>query len=196
MVFNLVFLREVVRANKSTGAIGPSSQKLAETITDLAELPGNKVLVEYGPGTGVFTEEILRKKDTDAFLLSLEVNESFAESTQQRCPEAKVIHDGAQNTLKYLREMGHEHCDLIISGLPWTRFEEPLQDEILDATYDVLRPGGRFLTFGYSFSPLLPAGKRFFKGKLNEKFDQVRRSKTIWKNLPPCSVYIADKKAD
>lgn len=193
---NFTFLREVLLANRSTGAIGPSSRKLAEAITELAELSGNKVLVEYGPGTGVFTEVILQRKDPDAILLALEVNERFVESTQRRCPEANVVHDGAQNAVNHLREMGHEQCDLIISGLPWTRFGEALQDEILNATYEVLRPGGRFLTFGYSFSPLLPAGKRFFKGKLNDKFDHVRRSKTIWKNLPPCSVYIADKKAE
>ncbi len=192
-LFSLTFMKEVLLANRSTGAISPSSQQLAHTITDLAEIPGNKVIVEYGPGTAVFTEEILRKKDPDALFFAMEVNERFVEATRQRCPGVTVHHDGAQNTIKYLREAGHEKCDLIISGLPWTRFDDALQNEILDATYDILKPGGRFLTFGYTISPLMPTGRAFFYHKLPGKFGKVRRSSPIWKNFPPCRVYIAEK---
>lgn len=192
-MYTLNFMKEVIRTNKSTGALAPSSRALADAVTDMAHLKGRKVIVEYGPGNGVFTEVILQKKDPDAFFIAMEVNPEFVKLTQQRCPGCLVVEDSASNTLKYLREAGHEHCDVIISGLPWTRFEEPLQDEILEATFNALRPGGHFVTFAYSFSPHLPSGRRFFKGKLPVKFVRISRSKPIWNNFPPAVVFLAEK---
>jgi phosphatidylethanolamine/phosphatidyl-N-methylethanolamine N-methyltransferase len=81
-----------------------------------------------------------------------------------------------------------------VSGLPWTRFDSALQDEILQATYDVLVPGGRFVTFAFATSPYLPSGRRFFRHKLVEQFGEIQRSGRIWKNFPPCVVYIGEKK--
>lgn len=180
-------------ANRSTGAIAPSSRFLADAVTDLAGVPQGKVIVEYGPGTGVFTEAILRKKQPDAFFVAMEVNEQFVKATRERCPSATVIHDGAQNAIKYLREAGHEKCDVIVSGLPWTNFDEPLQDEILDATYEVLAPGGRFVTFSYFMSPWVPSGKRFLKHKLPERFGGLADTRLVLANLPPCTVYAVDR---
>lgn len=189
----LSFMKEVFRANKSTGAIAPSGRQLADMVTDMARVDESNVIVEYGPGTGVFTEAIMRKKRPDAFFIALEVNEEFVRVTQERCPGVQVYHDCAQNTRKYLEAAGHDGCDTIVSGLPWTRFDDELQDEILEATYDVLVPGGRFVTFAYSMSPFVPSGRKFFRKKLVSRFATVRRSGPIWKNFPPCVVFIAEK---
>ena len=189
------FMKGVLMQNKSTGALGPSSRELANVVTDLAELSGKKVIVEYGPGTGVFTEAIMERMDKGALFLSMEVNDEFVEITRKRCPGVRVVHDSAQNTYKYLDELGHKHCDVIVSGLPWTRFPEELQDEILESTYKVLKPGGHFVTFAYATSPYVPSGKKFFKGKLEERFDRVWQTKRIWKNFPPCVVFVGEKAA-
>lgn len=191
--YTLEFMKGVLKQNKSTGALGPSSRELANVVTDLAELGGKRVIVEFGPGTGVFTEAILERKDPDALFLAMEVNEDFVEATRRRCPGVEVVHDGAQNTLQHLEARGHSACDVIVSGLPWTRFPDELQDEILDATYYVLAPGGHFVTFAYATSPYVPSGKKFFKGKMEEKFDRVWQTKRIWKNFPPCVVFVGEK---
>jgi len=189
----LAFFKEFILQNQSTGAITPSSKVLAEHITDVAGLSQAEAIVEYGPGTGVFTEVILRKKRPDAFFCALEVNEEFVKATRKRCPGAAVHHDSAANVGKYLQDAGHRHCDVIISGLPWTRFDEKLQLELLDATYDALRPGGRFVTFVYMFSLLVPSGRRFFRETFPAKFDQRVRCEDTWVNIPPCTVFIAEK---
>jgi phosphatidylethanolamine/phosphatidyl-N-methylethanolamine N-methyltransferase len=189
----LSFLKQVFRANRSTGAIAPSGKQLADVLTDMAGVSEAKVIVEYGPGTGVFTEAILAKKQPDAYFLALEVNDQFAEITRERFPEAHVVHDCAQNAKKHLEEAGFSGCDTIVSGLPWTLFDDTLQDEILEATYDVLEPGGKFVTFAYAMSPYIPSGRKFFREKMVERFGCVNRSKHIWKNLPPCVVFIAEK---
>ncbi len=188
-------MKEVIRENKTTGALGPSSKALAEAVTDIAALAGARIIVECGSGEGVFTEAIYRKMDTDSSLIAMEVNPVLVAATKRRCPGVQVIHDGAQNAAKYLNQAGYDHCDVIVSGLPWSRFDDALQDKILDATYNVLGPGGRFVTFAYAFSPLFKSGHHFFKEKLPAKFPGVKRLGPIWKNMPPCHVYIGVKQA-
>lgn len=191
--FTLRFMKEVFRTTKTTGAVGPSSQALAEEVTELAQLRDANVIVEFGPGTGIFTEVIARKIKPGAYFMAMDVNPEFVRATKERCPSVKVIEGSAADTSKFLKDDGYDHCDVIVSGLPWTLFPEELQDAILDAAYNALRPGGRFVTFAYTLSPLFHSGKRFFKGKLPAKFPKVTRSRAIWKNFPPAHVYIADK---
>ncbi len=189
----LAFMREVIRNNKTTGAIAPSSRELAERIVQMADISGKKMLVEFGAGDGVFTREILRQKDADAEFFSLEINPSLAEACRKSSPGATIITDSAENVRKHLQALGHGHCDAIISGLPWSRFDDGLQDRILAATCDALAPGGIFVTFAYVMTPYLPAGKRFLTARLPACFASVRRSGPIWNNLPPCHVYICTK---
>ena len=191
--YALEFMKGVLKSWKITGAVGPSSRWLAEEVTEHANLRDSDVIVEFGPGTGVFTEVIARKAREDAHFIAVEINPEFAEATRRRCPGVKVITGSAGETSRFLSEDGFDHCDVIVSGLPWTVFPESLQDTILDAAYAALRPGGRFVTFAYTLSPLFESGRRFFHGKLPSKFESVTRSKAIWKNIPPAHVYICDK---
>lgn len=191
--FTLAFMKGVVLDNRVTGALAPSSRALAEVVTEMAGVGDSKVIVEYGPGTGVFTKVIEEKMPRDAYFLALEVKPEFVKATRECCSLVHVVEDSAQNAIKHLREAGHEGCDTIVSGLPWTRFPDALQDEILEATHAVLRPGGLFVTFAYAFSPLWPSGRRFFKGKLPARFPGMRKSRRIWKNFPPCEVYLCRK---
>lgn len=193
--YTLDFMREVIVSNKSTGAIAPSGKELAERVTDCAELHNAKIIVEFGPGTGVFTEAIERKRRPDSYFCAFEVNDKFVGATRERCPGVEVLHDCAQNVLAHLKTKGFDHCDVIVSGLPWTRFDEELQDDILHATYEALRPGGKFVTFAYASSPLVPNGRKFFKKKLNSTFDRVWKSENIWNNFPPAVVFVATKHA-
>lgn len=186
------FLREFLREPLETGAVSPSSPQLADLITDAARLDRASVVVEFGPGTGVFTERILRKLPGTAVFLALEVKERFAEATRRRCPGVTVHLDSAVNVRRYLSALGLDQCDCIVCGLPWASFSNELQDELLQTTLTVLKPGGRFVTFAYLQGLLLPAGQRF-KLKLKTRFRQVTRTDTVWLNLPPAFVYCAVK---
>jgi phosphatidylethanolamine/phosphatidyl-N-methylethanolamine N-methyltransferase len=191
---NLIqFLKQFVFHPTKTGAIAPSSKGLADLITDAADLSNVSAVIEFGSGTGVFTEKILQKIPEDAKFFALETNSDFVEATRNRCPAALVHHDSATNAKKYLNELGINDCDCVICGLPWASFSEDLQNELLDTIVDVLKPGGRFLTFAYLQGLLLPAGMRF-KKKLSTRFKEVTKTRTVWQNLPPAFVYCAKKK--
>lgn len=186
------FLKHFVLSPNVTGAVVASSEGLSNLITDAAELSEASAIIEFGAGTGVFTEKIVQKIREDTWFFALEINPDFVEEIRDRYPGVRVYRDSAVNARKYLEEMGLKACDRVICGLPWASFEEGLQDELLDTILDVLRPGGRFLTFAYLHGLLLPAGIRF-RRKLFSKFRKVTLTRTIWMNIPPAFVYNAEK---
>jgi phospholipid N-methyltransferase len=186
------FLRQFTRYPSRTGALAASSRGLSELITETAQLSKASVVIEFGPGTGVFTEKILKKINEDTTFFAIEANPVFVEATQARCPGVVVYKDCATKARKYLQAHRQQHCDCIISGLPWASFEEHLQDNLLDTILDVLKPGGTFLTFAYLQGLLLPKGQKFRK-KLHAKFTSVTTTPTVWMNIPPAFVYCAKK---
>jgi phospholipid N-methyltransferase len=188
----LNFIKNFLLHPKHTGAIAASSSRLADLITDCAELTQAATIVEFGPGTGVFTEKILKKSPKGALIMAIEFNGEFATMTQKRFPTVHVIHDSATEAKKHLKTFGKEKCDRIVSGLPWASFEEDLQNRLLQTVDDILVPGGIFVTFAYLQGLLIPAGQRFRK-KLKENFVSVGSSRVEWLNAPPAFVYIGRK---
>jgi len=126
------FLKEFRKDRFSTGAVAQSSSILANYITDIANLKKKKTVVELGSGTGVFTKDIVKKLPDDATFFALELNEFFVAKTKLNCPEAKVYHADAKEIHKYLHKNDKEVCDCVISGLPWSCFDEKKQIELMD----------------------------------------------------------------
>jgi len=188
----LRFLREFARTPHRVGAVAPSSRALAELIVDAAKVSEASVIIEFGAGTGVFTEVIESRRRPDSLFFAIEINPRFADMTRNRCPGVTLHEDSATNARKHLAAAGVASCDCIVSGLPWASFDEALQNAILDTVLDVLEPGGRLATFSYIQSPFLRGGKRF-RHTLETRFSKVTRTRTVWGNLPPAFVYCAEK---
>lgn len=189
---SLKFLWQFITHPTQTGAVWPSSQALAHVMTDTPDLSNARVIVEWGPGTGVFTEQILIKKNKDALFFAMELNPDLVEATQVRCPQALIYHDSATQTQAYLQQHHQDKCDVVICGLPWAAFDESLQDALLDTLLNILNPGAQFLTFAYLQGLLLPAGQRF-RRKLQSRFSHVTTTRTVWRNTPPAFVYVATR---
>ncbi|MFG0287557.1 MAG: class I SAM-dependent methyltransferase [Rhodopirellula sp. JB044] len=170
----------------------PSSPGLVKTMVEWFDWDNARGIVEYGPGTGVFTEGIVNRLHPDAKFFAIERSADLAELTRKRCPGVDVHEESADDVVRLCQDAGIDQVDAIICGLPWASFPESLQRSILDATLDVLRPGGQFATFAYWQGVVLPAGIRFSK-KLRESFSEVHRSPTVWRNVPPAFVYRCTK---
>ena len=161
-------------------------------ITDAAHLSEASMIVEWGTGTGVFTEQILLKKARQADFFAVDLNPDFVKATQARCPSARIHEGSATDTPEILKQHQKGLCDVVICGLPWASFDEGLQESLLDTLLEILRPEARFLTFAYLQGLLLPAGRRFRK-KLKSRFCHVATTRTVWRNTPPAFVYVATK---
>lgn len=184
----LSFVRQFCREPRTIGAIAPSSSLLAKRIVEPVDFSQARVIVEYGPGTGVFTRQILSQMNKDTVFFGLELNEHMNRLASSSIPEVTIYQDSASEVCKYLKQYGVSHADAIISGLPWAVFPENLQDEILSETVTGLSEGGFFATFAYLHGLILPSGTRF-RSKLKQHFSSVEISPVVWKNLPPAIVY-------
>ena len=188
----LHFIKGYLDDPRAVGSIIPSSRGLANAITDAAGVREAKTVVEFGPGTGVFTTVIQQKLNDEAVLVAIEIREDFAEVVRRRCPGAHVFHDSATNVQRCLEAVGRQKCDCIVSGLPFALFDDELQDKLLEAAYGALEPGGVFATFTYIFAQHLPKGEKFHRG-LRERFVSVERTRTVWANVFPAFAYRARK---
>lgn len=188
----LSFFKEYLASPKYVGGFAPSSRLLAEAITDAADVSHASSIVEFGPGTGAFTEVITRKMPPGASFVAIELREDFVKAVRRKCPAVQVFHGSAADARKYIEAAGMDCCDCIVSGLPFALFEDELQCQILDAAVDILKPGGIFATFTYFFSPSFPAGKKL-QQNLEARFARVERTPTVWLNLFPAFAYRAIK---
>lgn len=182
------FISEMVCHPKAVGAIAPSSSNLAKHVVDSVDWHNTSTLVEYGPGTGVITEAILSQLPPETTFLAIEISARFAEMLRTRFPGVCICEGSVGMVRKHCEANGVERVDAIVSGLPWAVFSDEDQTTYLDATMEVLRPGGQFITFGYLQGLLLPAGQRF-RRKLKRYFSEVRVSKPVWVNFPPAFFY-------
>jgi len=186
------FFKQFVAHPKEVGAFAASSRYLAGAVTEAAGVPDADVVVEFGAGTGTITQVLCTRLQDGATFFSLEINPDFVDVCRKCLPGVEIIQGSAEDTPSFLKEHGKDFCDSIVSGLPWAAFDEELQDRLLDATLSALRPGGKFATYMYLSSMVLPAGRRF-RHKLAGRFSKVGKSRICWKNLPPAIVLWGEK---
>lgn len=188
--FSLInFAKESLRKPTSTGAIAPSSKYVARRVIEQAELSTARHVVELGPGTGVFTEQILANINNNTTFFALELNKAFVETTRKRCPQARIYHDSAEHLPHYLNTNTTDGlCDRVICSLPWTILDPTEQDRLLETISAVLKPGGLFISIVYLGARTRAKG-RYFIDSLPLHFGRVHKTQTVWQNLPPTQVY-------
>ena len=180
-----LFLRQLVRNPVQTSAIVPSSGFLARAMVSGLGANSGRV-VEFGPGTGVFTRAILKAGVRSEDLVLFEMNPDFAKHLRQTFPSVTVHVAGAQDVAK--------HCplgvDTVISGLPLLSMPTEVRRAIVGGAFKVLRKGGAMVQFTYGPNPPLDA-------ESFEKLGLTYHKKTkIWLNLPPATVYTFHRRSD
>lgn len=183
-----LLLKNFIKSPSSVGSIWPSSPILADAITTSINLEESSSIVELGPGTGVFTEYIIKKKKNSAKFFVVELNPELYNIIKNKYPTIKVYNESAANLELLKKKEKLEHIESIISGLPWASFPENLQIAILEAIYASLKPNGIFTTFSYIQGALLPRAIKFRK-LLKKYFSKVELSKVVWRNIPPAFIY-------
>lgn len=191
-VYAMKFFKEFITKPGRVGSVIPSSRELATVVTQAARVPEAQVVVEFGPGTGAITEQILPRLQPGAKFFAMEINPDFVAILNKRFPEVKVYQESATKTPQYLAELGVTHCDSIVSGLPWTVFNDELQNQLLDAIMTSLRPGGTFATYIYIQSPAVPSGKKFLE-RMKARFNRTGKTSIVWRNVPPAMVVWGEK---
>jgi phospholipid N-methyltransferase len=175
------FIKQYIRNPKTVGAVAPSSEKLAYKMVEDINFLNASCIVEYGPGTGVFTERILNKKKDSTIFIAIEYNADFYKILKDKFKDETnfiLINDSAENLKEYLSKYNIDKVDYIVSGLPFASLPEAMSKRILWITKEILKGKGYFITFQYTL----------FKMKLfRTYFDKIDKKKVLL-NLPPAYV--------
>jgi phospholipid N-methyltransferase len=178
----LLFASNFIRHPHMLGSIIPSSRFLVNQVLAPVDWERAQVIVEYGPGVGTFTAEILRRMRPDAHLVVFETNGDFVKFLRGSMadPRLHIEHESAAEVQTVLERLGLPRPTYIISGIPLGSMPVPLQAEIVGKTRDALAPGGEFLVYQFT-SRVLPV--------LQRTFQNVRRS-VERRNLPPAQLFM------
>lgn len=179
------FVRAFIREPLKVGAIWPSSEQLSQAVAGACEFALNDTIVELGPGTGNFTELLLKRLDERGRLVALELCAPNVVMLKQRFPQSEIHFDSAEHMTKYVPP---QTTRCVVSGLAWGNMMPALQDRIMRAITTALAPDGQFVGFAYSHARYYPTTLRFRKLMFRE-FARVETTPIIWRNMPPAYVY-------
>ena len=179
------FLKNYTKYPRIIGAICPSSKALAKKMIEKIDFENAECIVEYGPGTGVFTEELIKRKQKDTVLLVIELNKDLYDLLINKYGGTKniyIIHDSAENITDYINKFGFKYVDYIVSGLPFAAFPEDLSNAILSNTVKILKKDGKFITFQYTL----------LKKNLMKQFFKDIHTTYEFRNIPPAFIFNCD----
>jgi len=178
----LPFVKQYVSKPKTVGAVLPSSKYLADRIIKCINFDDARYIVEYGPGTGVFTDRMLRDRAQDTIILLFECNIEFYKILKQKYenePNLYIVNDSAEHIGKYLAEYGISLVDYIVSGLPFASLPRDASSRILTQTRKYLKEDGRFITFQYTLTK---------KNFIAQFFNEIDIEREV-RNFPPAYVF-------
>lgn len=144
-----------------------------------------KVIVELGPGTGVFTHELLKRASKDTRIFVFELNETFYKLLTEKIDDPRVVlyNKSADEIDIIFKEHGVQNVDAVLSSLPLAVIPDHTKKRILLKVYESLRCGGIYVQYQYSL-----ASKKLIKmcfPKMKISFTSI--------NLPPAFIYVGTK---
>lgn len=160
-----------------------------------------KVIVEFGPGTGAITRELIRRKHKNTQLICFEKNPTLYESLVKTVSgenlfilNADVFSSRAILSEKFDLQQGQIDC--IVSSLPcaFMPCEELIEHVVTpllkEKANNVHSGEGLFVTYQYLLSRLTNHNL----ASILDKYFQSITTKQVWSNLPPAIILSCTKK--
>ena len=167
------------------GAIAPSSKYLTKKMMGNLSLSEAKVVVELGPGTGVFTKKLLELIGPQTKLLVIEINTIFYKNLKKQLSNQRLtlVKVSPTDLSLYLKQLGLSQADIIISSLPLAVLPSFLRNRIVLSASDALSQKGKYIQFQYTLQ----------SQKMLEKVFSAVKIKSCLLNIPPAFVYTCSK---
>jgi phospholipid N-methyltransferase len=166
------------------GSAFPASHWLVRHMLAPLDWPRIKLLVELGPGTGVFTRAALARLPADATLLALDTSRAFVDHLRDSIqdPRLQAVCAQAADVAALVGERGLPLADCILSGVPLSTLDPADAEQTMIGSRAILAPQGMFCAYQMrrTVEPLLRAHIGAF------------RSAYEWRNIPPCHLYWAE----
>lgn len=181
----IFFFSTFLKYPKEIGSAVPSSKFLINEVLKNIDFKNARCFVEYGPGTGCITSEILRRARKDAKVLCFEVNERFCGYLGKKINDRRllVINDSAENINNCLKKLRISKIDYVVSGLPFTNLSVDKKHTVIEETKKALKNEGKFIVYQFLNS---------FRKCLYNYFSKIS-IKFVPLNMPPLYVYMCKR---
>ncbi|MGL4656009.1 MAG: class I SAM-dependent methyltransferase [Sarcina sp.] len=176
-----MFLVEYIKSPRKVGAVAPSSRFLASKMLDKVDFDNAQCIIEYGPGTGAFTEKLVARAKDSTKIILIEINKEFYHKLNKLYGHKKnvcLLNESAENIDDILKRFNIKKVDYVVSGLPFASLPKEVSDKILTKTANIIEDNGEFITFQYSL----------VKKKLFDKFFEEISTEKTYMNIPPAYV--------
>ncbi len=183
---SLYFLNRFLKGPKQVASVWPSSRFLTRQMFADLPLADGDVVIEYGPGTGAFTNEVLRLCDAgvDIRYLGVEKDPGMHAFLSERFPKLDFVHGDAMDVVAHCQSRGLPNARAVISGLPLIFFDGSIMRDIIHATSASLQSDGVFRTFSYVHS-YPTRGAQVLRELMRECFGHFSLSRPVLRNIPP-----------
>lgn len=179
----LTYLKSFLK-DKHVASVTPSSKFCVKKVCNPIHFDRAITIVEYGPGTGVYTRYLLDQMNADSHLIAIETNEAFVRELRSIADDRLVVEQASvEKVLELVPDQKVGSVDYIISGIPFSFLDDETETKLLNDSKKLLKDGGQFLAYQTS-------------GHLKESLDKVFGNvSTQWeiRNIPPMTVYQAVK---
>lgn len=182
---SLLFFSAFLKHPKEIGSVMPSSKFLVNKLLEGVDFGNAKCIVEFGPGTGCITAEILKRARKDCNVLCFEINEDMHNYLKNNLKDKRLtlVNDSAENIKKHVKKLNIEKVDYVVSGLPFSNLSDRKKCVIIKETKNTLRDNGKFVIYQFVSS---------IKKVLAYYFSTVY-TKFIPLNIPPVFIYVCEK---
>lgn len=183
-----LFSRNFIKHPRMLGSLIPSSRFLVNRLLDQVDWSRAGTIVEYGPGVGTFTGEILRRLGPGGSVVAIDTNRDFARYLARtlRDDRLHVIEGSAADAGENLQERGLGRADYVISGIPYSTMNPELRERILRTTHELLQPDGAFLVYQFTRA-VLPYLRQVFP-HVQQEFEP--------RNIMPARLFYCHRNSD
>lgn len=187
----LEFVKAALKNPLQISTIFQTGPWLRDQLLSGLDIDNAKIVVELGPGAGAITEALVQRLKPEAKYYGIELNEDLVKALRKFYPELIFYEKSAEYCEQIAKD--NQPIDVIASSLPWTVFPFGLQERLIKAIHASLKPGGQFATYMCVNATIYPAAQSL-KELIYSHFDNVEKSKVVWRNIPPAFVYTCTKK--
>lgn len=169
---------------KNVGAVSSSSRFVIRRVLKEIHAGDYKNIVEYGPGDGVLTRELLKLLPRKGRLLVVETDKNFLSSLNQiRDKRLTVVEGRMQDVSKDLKKYIKD-VDVVVSSVPFSMIKKGEREDVVKYTWRSLNSGGKFVVF-HQYSTIMSKYLEKYFGNVDEAFEP--------RNIFPCFVIVSVK---
>jgi len=167
--------------DRDVASVVPTSLRCVKKVCTHIDFSKDILLVEYGPGNGVFSKYLLEKMTPASRLILIESNEDFVKELNStiKDPRVKIYNMLAGDVESILESEDIGNVDYVLSGIPFSFLKKDRKRQVLNTTKAILKEGGKFVAYQTSGHLKKPVMEVF--GNYDIEMEML--------NIPPYLIY-------